>query len=277
MQVQVVLTLGQLWLARVRQAQGDPGEARELLQQTTAILEGLEQNALTGHFNAVAARVALACGDDAAPRWARTFPLPVNENVPDSEWIQRKAEYLTLSRVLMVRGEWATAERPLDRLIPLLRRTGHVGSLIEALALRAALYHAQQDSDLALTTLEQALALAEPGGYIRTFLDLGTSVAPLLRRTAFHGQDYVRQILAANVQGTVVPFVPGAQPLVETLNEREEQVLRLVAAGLSNPEIAEELFLAVNTVKWYLKSIHDKLGVHSRVEAVSRARELALL
>jgi ATP/maltotriose-dependent transcriptional regulator MalT len=70
------------------------------------------------------------------------------------------------------------------------------------------------------------------------------------------------------------PAASSEEQLAEPLNEREGQILRLMAAGLSNPEIARELYLATNTVKWYAKSAFGKLGVHSRIEAVNRAREL---
>jgi len=151
---------------------------------------------------------------------------------------------------------------------------GAMSYVIETLVLQALALQAQGKDDQALTVLERALSFAEPEGYLRTFIDEGAPMAALLRTAASRGiaLDYVSKLLAAFGK---VAF-PSA-PLVEPLSERELEVLRLLAAGLSNREIAAELFLAIGTVKKYTSNIYGKLNVHKRTQAVARARELGLL
>jgi LuxR family maltose regulon positive regulatory protein len=141
-----------------------------------------------------------------------------------------------------------------------------------------------------MSTLERALSLAEPGGFIRIFVDEGPPMARLLyeilsrAETLSHGiaADYARRLL-----GTF-PIVEPEQTgpsktqatkseLVEPLTERELEVLKLIAEGLTNLEIATSLFLSLHTVKVHTRNIYGKLGVHSRTQAVARSQELGLL
>jgi LuxR family maltose regulon positive regulatory protein len=131
--------------------------------------------------------------------------------------------------------------------------------------------------------LGDALALAEPGGFIRTFVDEGLPMAQLLSEAAARGimPDYSGKLLAIfqaeAQQSEAKSSLPTAQPLIEPLSERELNVLRLIAQGLSNHEISERLFLALSTVKGHNQKIFDKLQVQRRTEAVARARDLGLL
>jgi LuxR family maltose regulon positive regulatory protein len=139
-------------------------------------------------------------------------------------------------------------------------------------------FQARDDLQRALSVLEQALSLAEPEGYVRTFLDEGEPMARLLRQALSQGiaPNYAARLLAAfdaEVDLTPAPM----DPLIEPLTERELEVLRLIVAGLSNPDSAEELFIAVSTVKSHVNHIYGKLGVENRVQAVNRARSLELL
>ncbi len=134
----------------------------------------------------------------------------------------------------------------------------------------------------ALASLERALTQAEPEGYVQLFLDEGEPLAALLRRVVSSGvaRAYARRLLDAfdrRAPKQEPVAAPGPSPLVEPLTERETEVLRLMAAGLSNREIADELVLAMGTVKAHLHNIYGKLGVRGRVEAAARARELHLL
>jgi LuxR family maltose regulon positive regulatory protein len=132
--------------------------------------------------------------------------------------------------------------------------------------------------DGALSALERALSLAEPGGYMRTFVDEGEPMARLLRRALSKGvaPNYAARLLAAFGE-EVESTSPMMASLVEPLTEREIEVLRLVAAGLSNPEISEELYIAVSTVKSHINHIYGKLAVENRVQAINRAHSLELL
>jgi LuxR family maltose regulon positive regulatory protein len=155
--------------------------------------------------------------------------------------------------------------------------------VIDILVLQALGYQAQGDLPAALLPLQHALALAEPEGYVRMFLDEGPSMMELLREASAREimPDYTDKLLAAfeaekrNSEGK--PALSPAQPLIEPLSQRELEVLRLIDQGLSNREIGERLFLALSTVKGHNRNIFDKLQVQSRTEAVARARELGLL
>jgi LuxR family maltose regulon positive regulatory protein len=169
--------------------------------------------------------------------------------------------------------------------------------VLQAVALYAAALGADGEKDKAVQLLGEALALAEPGGFIRLFVDEGPSMAQLLSEAAAHGvmPDYIGKLLAvfeaeqqtglAGRQASpgksegksYLPPVSPAQPLIEPLSQRELEVLRLIAQGLSNREIGERLFLALDTVKGHNRRIFDKLQVQSRTEAIARAHELGLL
>jgi LuxR family maltose regulon positive regulatory protein len=154
-----------------------------------------------------------------------------------------------------------------------------VGYVIEILALQALALQRQGDILPAVTALERALSLAKPEGYVRIFVDEGEPMAELLRHAAYRGiaPTYVAKLLAAfELEGLAVS-PSNLQPLIEPLSERELEVLRLLTTHLSSTEIADELVISVNTVRSHIKSIYSKLNVHSRMDAVQRARELELL
>jgi LuxR family maltose regulon positive regulatory protein len=182
----------------------------------------------------------------------------------------------------------------LKRLFRAAEGRGRRGSVIEILALRALALRARHKSNEALAALERALALAEPEGYVRLFLDERAPMETLLsefingrpkglrdaRRHAVFG--YARQLLAMFESSHTSPdsagYVPGLDrsPL-DPLTAREGEVLVLITEGLSNQEIAARLFIAPSTVKGYVHSVFRKLEVDSRTRAVARARELNLI
>jgi LuxR family maltose regulon positive regulatory protein len=125
--------------------------------------------------------------------------------------------------------------------------------------------------------LERALTLAEPEGYVRTFVDEGPSMAALLERAAKHGiaPSYARRLLAA--RGKDEDSSPANQVLIESLTERELDVLRLLGTDLDGPAIARELTVSPNTMRTHTRKIYAKLGVNNRREAARRAEELGLL
>ena len=149
--------------------------------------------------------------------------------------------------------------------------------MIEILVLQALAHQAQGDIPPALVSLERALTLAEPEGYVRIFVDEGPPMAALLQEAAKHGTaaNYVRQLRAAfgKAEGTT----PVTQLLIEPLSERELDVLRLLTTELNGPEIARELLVSLNTMRTHTKNTYNKLGVNNRRAAVHRAEELDLL
>jgi LuxR family maltose regulon positive regulatory protein len=246
---------------------------------------------------------------DEALRWARDDA----RELLDEEGTQPRilfgvpydAERLILARILiaqhrMLRGAAPTGQFPdthglrnllqlLDRQIRVTEAAGWTGTLIELLILQALALQEQtlrhrSDTSQALASLERALALAEPAGYFRIFVDEGAPMARLLEQAAARGiaPSYAHRLLAAldasvpGEEGEGPPF-PHPQRLVEPLSRRELEVLRLLATELSGPEIAQNLVISVTTIRSHTRSIYGKLGVHSRYEAVARARELGLL
>ena len=168
---------------------------------------------------------------------------------------------------------------------------GRVGRLIQILNLQALASQDQREMEQALPALQRALSLAEPEGYVRTFIDEGEPMARLLRRALGQGimPSYVGRLLAALGDVTKAKLSssvlsPGSgqalrpsSPLVEPLTAREHEVLCLIAAGLSNQEIAQDLVIALSTVKSHINHIYGKLDVESRTQAVVKAQELSLL
>ncbi len=150
---------------------------------------------------------------------------------------------------------------------------------VEFSILRALCLQAQGDREQAVERLSHSLRLAEPEGYIRLFVDYGEPLFRLLKTAAPQGltPTYADRLLSA-FDKLPAPSSPGSSAiLVEPLNDREQQVLRLMAAGLSNRQISDELYLSVNTIKAYTSRIYGKLSVKGRADAVNQAHRLGLL
>ncbi|UCC89678.1 MAG: hypothetical protein JSV81_10295 [Anaerolineales bacterium] len=220
-----------------------------------------------------------------AGQWAETSGLS-----PRDEFrYQQEYQYLVLARVLVAQGNLEAATPLLERLITSAEGAARWGQLITYLSLQAVAYHTQGKTDTALSYLSRALALGEPEGYLRTFVDLGPPMRDLLHIRAGQGMApraaYLSRLLAAfpDVEADFIPSPLAAaaqvdiEGLLEPLSERELQILRRLAARRSYQEIADELYLSLNTIKWYAKNIYGKLGVRGRDQAASRARELGLL
>jgi LuxR family maltose regulon positive regulatory protein len=224
-----------------------------------------------------------------AVRWAETSGLGPN----DEFRYEQEYEYLTLARVLIAQDKAEEAIPLLDRLIVSAESAGRTGQLIAYLALQAVAHHSrgqrtsEHKTGAAFAYLSRAFALGEPEGYVRTFVDLGPPMRDLLLVAGRRGiaPGYVPRLLAAfpDLEPDSIPS-PAARPkrrqiedLVEPLTDREVQILRRLAAGLTNRQIAEELYLSINTIKWYTTQIYGKLEVSRRAEAVARAHELSIL
>jgi len=193
-------------------------------------------------------------------------------------------DHLTLARLLIARyrsdrqaDAVREARRLLDRLLKDAQDGGRQGSAIEILVQQALACQAQGNLAEALAPLERALALAEPEGYCQTFVGEGQPMVALLQEAAKHGiaPVYVSKLLAA--LGEAGGRTPAAQPLIESLSERELEVLRLLRSELSGPAIARELMVSLSTLRTHTQNIYGKLGVNNRRAAVRRAQELGLL
>ena len=181
------------------------------------------------------------------------------------------------ARVHLAEGDSATALAILERLRQ--QAKDQPDERLKVAVLQAIAYQANGELDKALLALGDALMLAEPDGFIRVFLDEGTGMAQLLSDAMAQGMmpGYVSKLLAVFEAEKQEPDLPLPQALIDPLSERELEVLALVAAGLKNKEIAEQLFISLNTVLYHIKNIYDKLGVRKRTLAIIKARELDLL
>ena len=266
----------------------------ELTGQTTALSDALDELEgvaaasrsviMSRVTSAWRARLALARGDmSGALQWAATRDKPKIDSDEGLEF-SLEFEYLMVARLKIARGQLQGVPAILDRVRRRAEAEGRMGSVIEILVLLATTLRAQGRTDEAMTTLQKALSLAEPEGYIRVFVDAGEPMAELLR-SALARQilpDYVSGLLAAfgtatGRDGSVRFSGPRLKPAMEPITGRELEVLRLLAAGASNKQIAQELVLVTGTVKAHLLNIYRKLDVHNRTQAVARARELNLL
>ncbi len=188
---------------------------------------------------------------------------------------------LSRARVHLARGEPDAALAALEPALQQAEAKNWPDERLKVMALQAVALYALGQGDKAAQRLAEALALAAPGGFIRIFVDEGAPMAELLTGLKAEGErmkEYIHKLLAAfGMQNDVHPSSFISDPLMEPLSDRELEVLQLIAEGLSNHEISEQLFLALSTVKGHNRTIFGKLQVKRRTEAVARARELGLL
>jgi LuxR family maltose regulon positive regulatory protein len=267
-------------MARVREAEGDLGGAVDLLDEAERLYVS-DMFPDVRPIAAVRARVWLAqrrVGD--ALDWASERGLAVEGDLP----YLREFEHITLARTLLAQyaasgdeGVLSDATRLLERLLYAAQEGQRTGSAIELMVLRALARQARGDVPGALDSLERALTLAEPEGYVRVFVDEGPPMASLLKACAKQGSApaYVRRLLTALT--TAHDDAPVQQRLIEPLSARELELLRLLGTELDGPGIARELVVSLNTVRTHTKNIYAKLGVNNRRAAVRRGTELELL
>jgi LuxR family maltose regulon positive regulatory protein len=282
-------------LARLQEAQGDLDGALALLHEAERLENQDTPNAQP--VAALKARLWVKQGRlTEALDWARDRGLSAEDDLS----YPHEFEYITLARVLIAADKQMGADSAIHEAMGLLERlllaaqTGdRMGIVIEVLMLQALAHQAQGDIPAALVPLEQALMLAGGPtgavGYVRRFVNeeqsFGESktgpMQTLLAESLAHGGDplYITQLLALLNQpiGDETAIPDPNQLLIEPLSARELDVLRLLAIGHTNQAVADELIIALSTVKKHVNNIFGKLGVGRRTEAVSRARELGLL
>ncbi|MCU0521823.1 MAG: LuxR C-terminal-related transcriptional regulator [Anaerolineae bacterium] len=280
-------------LMKVRLAQGDLPGARAAVEKATWLARRSEMTDVDDYLaDLQQAAFDLTQGNDAGfLRWAARRGLvsgdaaagPSGERSDYIDAHLRKYENLLLARAMILHGQAGPALELLEALLKQARELERTDLIIETQILRALAFQAACCDGPAGAALAEALALAEPGGYVRIFLDEGEPMARLLRCVERHEPAcaYAARLLAAYGEPVfpVEPCVVGAAALPggEPLSERELDVLRLLARGLSDTEIAEALVVAVSTVRSHCKSIYGKLDVHRRWDAVDQAQQLGLI
>jgi LuxR family maltose regulon positive regulatory protein len=194
----------------------------------------------------------------------------------------QEAAFLALVRVWLAQGRAAEAAVLLAQMAEPAQANGRIARAVEMRILQALAYADESEDDQALSVLENALTLAEPGGFVRVFVDEGTPMARLLYAALEKGTavSNVRRLLAAFPADVPKPETPAnaeTYDWVDPLSPREVEVLQHIAEGLTNQEIGVQLSLTLNTIKAHTRNIYSKLAVNSRMQAVARARELGIL
>jgi LuxR family maltose regulon positive regulatory protein len=279
------LVWGYVTLSRTRWARGDGGSALEMAHKAERVARDSGADLQIAIAAAWLVRLRLARGDLAE---AGALERERSANAISAAAAARMVDRITLARLLHARGSLHEALRLLEEPREAAEANGRTRDLIEILSLRASAQWASNEKERAVGTLAEALILAAPEGYVRTFVDEGPPMAALLSEVLGARQQgrtdslrrvpalYRRNLLAVlerDVTGTTL----SATRLPEPLSERELEVLQLIAAGKSNRRIATELFVSVGTVKTHINNLYRKLDAHSRTQALARARELKLL
>ena len=259
----------EVFLARLKLTQGDTAGAHAILVRAS---DSVRQHHYVYRAPEVAAAQVLTWLQQgnlaAAAELATTHDLPMSQ-----------------ARVCLAQGDPSQALAILASWRQLVEAKGWADERLRALVLQAVAYKALGNEETAVSLLAEALTLAEPEGFVRLFVDEGPPIAGLLAAMASKlppqpagGATYIHYLLAAFGQQTDSQTAKStSHPLPEPLSQRELEVLQLIAQGLSNREISEQLFLALNTVKGHNRRIFEKLAVQRRTEAVARARELGLV
>jgi LuxR family maltose regulon positive regulatory protein len=257
-----------VFLARLKLAQGD-------LVGASAYLAEAEQFVRQHNFVHLMPEIAAA----------QVLTLLHQGNLVGAAHLADKQELpISQARVHLAQGDTSAALAALESLRRYLEARGLEDKRLKVIVLQAVALDAHGDKEQAAQLLGEALALAEPGGFIRIFVDEGPPMARLLFEALSRGiaPDYARQLLAAfpvadSEQTTSSQLGVTESELVEPLSERELEVLQLIAEGLTNQEVATRLYLSLHTVKVHAHNIYGKLGVKNRTQAVAKGKALGIL
>jgi LuxR family maltose regulon positive regulatory protein len=275
-----ITALSCLDLANIYWTLGKHDEARESYQGAINLFSDFS---VWGRKYAEAskAKFELALGNlESVDQWAQS-----NDISTEGDFLfHRENEYFALLRLLIAQNKFEEAFAFAERLLHISQETGNKRAELESLILLAICNFRDGITDVALEYVEEALRIAEPEDFIRIFVDEGKPMARLLYEILSReiSPEYVQKLLAAfpNVEPEKElmskPIVSDSE-WIEPLSEREIEVLQLIAEGLSRQEVAEKLFLSLNTVKTHARNIYSKLGVNNQMQAVGKARGLGLL
>lgn len=274
-----------IMLARLQHACGQSAQAEQHLAGLLVRLQPSRTSLLYREVEAVQVRLQLEMGELAA---VQHWVMSRDQHEEGLPFACREREELLVARWLLAQGEVQEALGILTRLLSAARDAGSVRSALEIQVLMTRSHVAMKQVQEARQRLRAVLSLAHGEGYLRLFLDEGDAIASLLRTSPAHLREkpliaYLQTILHALAKERAGQTLPpasapsDASQLGEPLSRQEQRVLRLLASGRSNPEIARELIVSVNTIRTQVQSIYRKLGVNNRVAASEAGRQLQLL
>jgi LuxR family transcriptional regulator, maltose regulon positive regulatory protein len=284
---------GYLGLARLHWAQGDCELALQVLEEVNALAKQLQVIWVDQPVHSYQALIAARSGDlETASAWAKSLALAQYQEINFS----LEADALILTRIYLAQNRLAEAADLAANIIWSAETGARFGRVIEGCLLQALALYLQGGLSNAAPVLNRALNLAAPENYQRIFLDEGPAMGDLLYQVKEGGLitrpdqkgellkyldhliDQFREAVASSASSAHLrPVRSGMnKAYIEPLSERETEVMRLILAGLTNQEIAEELFISLNTVKSHIKNIYKRLGVSKRAKAIARWRELGL-
>lgn len=258
-----------LTLAEVHRCLADAPGAQAALQQARQIESGADWHVAI--MAQAEASLALSQGDLlpaetwlAKLGWQSGGPIPAGQDTA----------FLLVAQILLAKRDYRTALDVIEQLLDRSRVSGSLTFELMLLVLQVLACHGMGKADSALSSLQRALELAEPEGYVRIFVDKTTPLHNLLAQVKARGirVAYVQRLLTAYE----LPEAPAPQS-IETFSERELEVMRLLATDMESAEIAEKLVISANTARTHIKHLYRKLNAHSRYEAIFQARSLRLL
>ena len=271
-----------LCLAKILFTRGDFSGAEETIRNMEESMIGQHMPPyISGGLLAWRARILLTLNKlDAVTQWCETRGLEVGGTINQLN----ASEYLVFARFLLAREVWGDAFEVLQQLIAVANAGKWTSIKIEIFVLQALIYQAKGDLEKALTSLNQALTLAEPGGFVSVFVNEGPPLARMLYEAAKQNTSpiYINRLLSAfpiseTEEDVSQQSKDATEQMIEPLSTREIVVLQLLAQGLRRQEIATKLVLSPHTIKSHVRNIYGKLGVNNQMQAVAKARGLGLI
>ena len=264
-------------MARVKFAQGEQNEVEEIFQEILKIAGQISPKAVE-EFQLWEVHYQLHRGKkENSQIWVQELGLTA-----DTEFdFDQRFEYQNFARLLIIQGEYSKALTLVQTLLKIVSSCGATIYTIQYQVLQAIILQKLNQYDEAMTVMETALSFARAEGYVRSILDEGEAVGNLLEAAIANRieVEYASKLLTAfrdEPNPSILERIPGIS-LVDPLSHREMEVLRLLVTDLTTPEIADILIVSVSTVRSHIKNLYSKLDVHSRYEAVTKAKDLHLL
>ena len=265
---------GMLNLAWLKHTQGDPKAALAVLEKMRHECRNMGPNTYQDGYRDIRLRCLADLGEmDEVAAWLEEVDFSLESPLT----FERARVLLLAVRYLVQLERIDDAMRILNELEKFTRTAGHTAMLISVLVIQGMVFKPNRDGTRALESLEQALALGEPEGYIRTFVNEGEVMRGLLNQLQQKGKasNYVNRLLGVFAEQDAAVTPATRQPSL--LSGRELELLGLIAAGRTNREIANELYIAIGTVKRHTVNIFTKLNAANRTEAVALARQMGLI